>query len=250
MKYRTTIVVRYALAHFMFARPQQAVGYDCAAQPRLTIRIDDVARFYHIYDATSGHPTAEQLQREYIGLGSPGLHHLAAIRNVTGETIAKAIIAHPQIFADAKRCMTVLPNVRRRVTIALNNFGRLYPMARFPAVTVVVSRGKPAGVADAFGVIIGLEATCAVSYMNPNVEDRFVHSIAHEYVHVQQALQSPAFYNDSKPTVLQASLIEGAAEFVATLIADERAFHSPFAPPARAQDREIESKFEVDEDKT
>jgi hypothetical protein len=210
--------------------------------------IEDVARFYRVYDAAHGHPTAEELQREYIDPGSPGLHHLAKIRNVTGETIAKAIALHPQIFADARRCMPVLPRVRLRVTAALRTLARLYPKAKFPPVTVAVSRGKPAGVADASGVIIGLEASCAVTYFNPNLEDRFVHEIAHEYTHVQQALQSPAFYNSPRPTVLQMSLIEGAAEFVATLISGESAYHSPYAPKAR--DGEVETQFVADENKT
>jgi hypothetical protein len=214
------------------------------------IRIDDVARFYQIYDATRGQPAAEQLQRDYIDAGSPGLHHLEKIRNATGAMIAKALSAHPQIFADAKRCMAVLPGVRPRVAAALHRLGRLYPRANFPSVTIVISRGKPAGVADASGVIIGLEALCAVNYLNPNVEDRFVHAIAHEYIHVQQALQSPTLYNDPKPTVLGASLIEGAAEFMATLITGEVAFSSPYAPSDTARDKDIEAQFIADENKT
>ena len=221
-----------------------------SAGPRPVIHIEDVARFYNIYDAAHGRPTAQELQRDYIDRGSPGLHHLAEIRNVTGETIAKAIAAHPQIFDDAKRCMLVLPRVRPRVVAALRKFGRLYPKVQFPPVTVAISRGKPAGVADASGVIIGLEASCAVTYLNSNVEDRFVHEIAHEYTHVQQALRSPVLYNNPKPSVLQASLIEGAADFVATLITGETAFHSPYAPTDKAQDKQVETKFVADKDKT
>jgi hypothetical protein len=41
---------------------------------------------------------ADQLQHDYLDPGSPGLHHLAEIRNVTGVSIAKAMAAHPQIF--------------------------------------------------------------------------------------------------------------------------------------------------------
>ena len=214
------------------------------------IYTEDVARFYRVYDDAHGHPTARELQREYIDPGSPGLHHLAKIRDVTGETIAKAMASHPQIFTEARRCTAALPRVRLRVAAALRTLRLLYRNAEFPPVTVAVSRGKPAGVADADGVIIGLEATCAVTYFNPNIEDRFVHEIAHEYTHVQQALQSTAFYNNPKPTVLESSLIEGAAEFVATLITREAAFHSPYAPPDEAQGREIEARFVADEDKT
>ena len=231
-----------------WARAESAIANNQRGAP--VIRTDDVTRFYSVYDRAHGHPTAQELQREYIDRGSPGLHHLAKIRDVTGETIAKAMAAHPQIFADARRCITVLPRVRLRVATALRRLGDLYRKAEFPPVTVAVSRGKPAGIADSEGVIIGLEATCAVSYFNPDVESRFVHEIAHEYTHVEQALQSPAFYNNPKPTVLQRSLIEGAAEFVATLVTREATFRSPYAPAKESQDGEVEVRFVADEDQT
>jgi uncharacterized protein YjaZ len=214
------------------------------------IRTDDVGRFYEVYRAAHGNPTAEALQRDYIDQGSPGLRHLAEIRNVNGVTIAQAMAAHPQVFSDAMRCMAVLPRVHKRVAAALDTLGRLYPKAQFPPVTIAISRSKPVAVADSTGVIVGLEALCAVNYLNPNIEDRFVHTVAHEYTHVQQAVQSPAFYANPKPTVLDAALIEGAAEFMATLIADETAFRSPYAPSDAVSGTAIETRFMADEDNT
>lgn len=216
---------------------------------RPDIHIEDVKRFYALYDATQGHPSAEALQRDYLDAGSPGLHHLAEIRAVTGTSIAKALAAHPQMYVDAERCMAVLPPVRERTAAALRTLGRLYPKAQFPPVTIAVGRGKPVGVADSTGVMIGLEALCAVNYLNSNIEDRFVHTLAHEYTHVEQALQSPALYDDPTPTVLDSSLIEGAADFMATLITEERGFRSPYAPADKSLYREIETEFVADEDK-
>lgn len=232
------------------ATPQSAVSASARQSDGPVIETKDVGRFYGVYRAARGNPTAEELQRDYIDRGSPGLRHLAEIRNVSGETIAKAIAVHPQVFSDAARCMAVLPHVHKRVATALHTLGRLYPSARFPPVTIAIGRGKPVAVADATGVIVGLEALCAVNYLNPNVEDRFVHTVAHEYTHVQQALQSPAFYDNPKPTVLDASLIEGAAEFVATLTARETSFLSPYAPSDPAREKDIEIQFVADENKT
>src|SRR5580700_4490294 len=65
------------------------------------IQIEDVERFYRVYDAAGGHPTADQLQRDYIDPGSDGLHHLAKVRNVTGATIAAALAKRPEIYSDA-----------------------------------------------------------------------------------------------------------------------------------------------------
>src|SRR5580704_19687492 len=118
--------------------------------------------------------------------------------------------------------MLLLPHVRQRLQAALLELGRLYPEAKFRPVTIAVGRGKPVAVGSpAFGVQVGLEALCATDWLNPNVEDRFVHVIAHEYVHVQQA---PSLADDEHPTVLEASLIEGVAEFVGELISGEVAY--------------------------
>jgi hypothetical protein len=211
------------------------------------IQTDDVDRFYKVYDAAGGHPTADQLQHDYIDPGSEGLHHLAKARNVSGITIAKTLAEHPEIYSDAKRCMAVLPRVRERVQAALIELGRLYPEARFPPVTIAVGRGKPVAIGGpTSGVQIGLEALCATNWLNPNVEERFVHVIAHEYAHVQQ---SQTLADNEQPTVLQLSLLEGAGEFTAELISGEVAY-SQFGASTAGREKEIETAFVPDEDKT
>jgi hypothetical protein len=101
-----------------------------AAAP--AIHIEDVARFYEVYDAANGQPTAEQLQRDYLDAGSEGLHQFAKVRNITGIRIAETLAKRPEIYSSAKRCMVVLPRVRERVDAALRTLTRLYPQARLP----------------------------------------------------------------------------------------------------------------------
>jgi hypothetical protein len=106
------------------------------AGPR--IQTEDVYRFYKLYDATGGHPTADQLQHDYLDPGTGGLHNLAKVRNVTGARIADNIAKHPEMYSDARQCIAALPRVRQRVEVALRKLGRLYPEAQFPPVTIVV----------------------------------------------------------------------------------------------------------------
>jgi hypothetical protein len=218
-----------------------------ASAPSPEIHIEDVERFYKIYDAANGRPTAEQLQRDYIDAGSEGLHTLARLRNVTGARIAETLAKNPQIYSNAKRCMVVLPRVKERVQVALDTLGRLNPEARFPPVTVAVSRGKPAGIGyPDSGIQIGLEAVCAADFMNPNVEDRFVHVISHEYVHVQQA---PALAGREDLTVLERSLLEGGAELLSELISG-LVGQAHFPELTRGREKEIETAFLADQDHT
>src|SRR5690348_13301270 len=83
------------------------------------IHLEDVTRFYRVYDAAGGQPTADQLQHDYLDRGSAGLHRFAALRQVTGAAIAATLAKQPEIYAGAKRCLEVLPRVRRRLEAAL-----------------------------------------------------------------------------------------------------------------------------------
>lgn len=207
------------------------------------IQIEDVERFYRIYEAANGKPTAERLQRDYLDAGTDGLHQFAKIRHITGEAIAATLAKRPEIYSDAKRCTAVLPRVRERLAMAMRKLGSLYPEARFPAVTIAIGRGKPVGVGSPVtGVQIGLEALCATNWLNANVEDRFVNVVSHEYVHVQQV---QALVDDEKPTVLSMSLIEGAADFVGELISGDVSY-AYLKDMTRGRESEIETAFIAD----
>jgi hypothetical protein len=156
---------------------------------------------------------------------------------------------YPDMYANAQPCMAVLPAGRTRVAIALHKLAQLYPEAQFPPVTIAIGRGKPVGVTDATGVMVGLEALCAVTRLEPNLEDRFVHMVVHEYAHVQQTIASPTLYDAEKPTVLEQSLIEGAAEFAAELISGSVS-STDLKEITKGHEKEIETAFVADEDKT
>jgi hypothetical protein len=211
------------------------------------IHIEDVELFFKVYDGARGNPTAEQLQRDYLDAGSDGLRQFASMRNTTASRIAEAIARQPRMYADARRCEKVLPRVRERVGAALDTLRELYPEARLPPVTIAVGRGKPVAVGSPVtGIQIGLEALCATEWMNPDVENRFVYVIAHEYAHVQQA---PALVDKEHPTVLEGSLMEGAAELTAELIAGKVAY-SHLAARTAGLEKDIETAFAVDQDKS
>lgn len=220
-----------------------------SAEPQATpvIQVEDVARFYAVYDAAGGHPSAEQLQHDYLDPGSEGLHRFAQVRQITGAAIAATLARNPGLYADARRCATQMPRVRGRLAEALHRLYSLYPAVQLSSVTIAVGRGKPVGTAGPEdGVMIGLEALCGVKYMDADVEDRFVHVIAHEYIHVQQ---DKSVAEDEHPTVLEASLVEGAAEFVGEMISGavgNPAIHAQ----AKGHEQSIETAFVADEDKT
>ena len=235
----------------MYARPLAAaetVGAAPAAAGSV-VQTDDVALFYRIYDAADGKPTAAQLQRDYLEQGSEGLRLFARLRNITGQRIADAVARDPALYADARRCLAVLPQARARLEKALRDLGGLYGEARFPPVTIAIGRGKPIAIgAPDTGIQVGLEALCDADWLNADPEDRIVYVLAHEYVHVQQ-VNAHKLSDKPAPTVLEISLLEGIAEFVGELVAGEIAYGRT-AAMAAGREQEIETRFAADIDKT
>jgi len=217
-----------------------------AAPSNVQINTVDVDRFYKIFDAAKGHPTAEALQKEYIDAGSDGLKQFAVIRNLTGATLTLAIDKKPALFISARDCVSALPKVRARLEQDLQRLGDLYPQARFPPITVLIGRGNSGGTTSASGVLIGLETICAVNYMQPDVEDRLVHLVMHEYGHVQQPA---AQVEDPNASVLLSALIEGGAEFIAELTSGSIS-NIQLQNWTKGRETEFETAFVADMDKS
>jgi hypothetical protein len=217
-----------------------------ATGARLQISTQDVDLFYRVFDAAGGHPSEFQLQHDYIDAGSEGLHQFAKIRSLSGTTLAQALAKHPDVYSDTKRCVVVLGDVRRRLTIALTKLGELYPEAKYPPVTILIGRNNTGGATSAAGVLIGLEALCRADWLEANLEDRFVHLIAHEYAHVQQPA---AEADDPNTTVLLSSELEGGAEFIAALTSGSVS-NTHLSIWTKGHEKEIETAFVADEDKT
>jgi hypothetical protein len=231
------------------ALAQSAPAMDDTPAAGAVIQVEDVELFYRIYDQADGRPTAEQLQHEYLTQGSEGLRIFARLRDISGQRIADTLAADPTLYEDAKRCLLVLPQARERLETALHELGRLYPDARFPPVTIAIGRGRPVAIGNPdTGIQVGLEALCATDWLNPDVEDRIVYVLAHEYGHVQQ-VGAHAISSGETPTVLEISLLEGIAEFVGELIAGQVAYAGT-AAAAAGRELEIETRFAADIDKT
>jgi hypothetical protein len=127
--------------------------------------------------------------------------------------------------------------VKTRLVGALSRLAQLDPDAVFPPVTVLIGRDNSGGTTGKSGVLIGLEVACRSDWLQPDLTDRLVHLIAHEYGHVEQPDQ-----NDDHPTLLKQTLIEGGAELVADLISGEVS-NIHLQRWTRGREREIEQTF-------
>src|SRR5688572_19185683 len=90
------------------------------------IQTDDVTRFFALYDATHGQPSVEQIERDYLAKGTPGLGEFARLRRVTARSIADRLKSDPAIYAEAKECLATLPAVETRLAAAFDRLATLY----------------------------------------------------------------------------------------------------------------------------
>jgi hypothetical protein len=166
---------------------------------------------------------------------------------VNAENIARATATHPELYTKARSCLAALPRIRARLDRTFEKLIRLYPQAARPPVTILVSRGKPIAIAGpGHGVQVALEGMCsdiAAKILGANIDDRFVNTIAHEYIHVQQPAEQQS------TTVLQRALAEGIAEFVGEMISGGLANAAVHAA-AKGHELEIETRFAAELDKT
>ena len=231
-------------AALLAAMPAHAQEAEANGAARVTIVTSDVDRFYALYDDPALAAQPEVVAARYLATPTPGLAEFMVMRRITPEKLAAALHKKPQVFADARGCAANLPEVRTRLVAATDRLARLYPAAKFPPITIAIGRATTAGTANAKGLYIGLEALCAAKFIEADDEDRFVHVIAHEYVHVQQPL---AQVEDREESVLRAALVEGAAEFVAERMTGSVAY--PLLHQwAKGREKELETIFLAEKD--
>ena len=215
-----------------------------AAPPRIVIDTSDVERFFALYDDAALASDPDALAARYLATPSPGLVEFMELRRITPEKLAVALRDKPQLFSDARGCAAKLGNVRTRLVTATKRLGTLYPQAKFPPITIAIGRGTTAGTANAKGLYIGLETLCMAKFVEADDEDRFVHIIAHEYVHAQQPLAQVESEDD---TVLHATLVEGVAEFVAEQMTGSVAYPR-LHQWAKGREAELETAFLPEKD--
>lgn len=240
--------MRKRLGHVIAAAGAIAVAIVPAdANDLVTIRTSDAVRFYRIYDAADGRPTASVLQQDYIDAGSDGVRQFVPNRIVSGASLAKVIQQNHPVYDQARTCMDVLPKVSGKLQIAFQKLAHLDPKATFPPVTVLIGGNNSGGTTGKSGVLIGLEVACRSSWLQPDLSERLFHLIAHEYGHVEQA---PELDDETVPTtVLRQSLIEGVAELVGELISGEVS-NVHLQKWTQGHVDEIDARFVADADKT
>lgn len=187
----------------------------------------DIERFWEAWDEAAGledpEARAAVFQQRYLDRGSPGLEAFTRLRIGDGGKLVAAIDKHPRYYASLRPRIATLQAQVPAIREMLRRMEQLYPEAVFPDVYFLIGRMNSGGTADRAGLLIGVEMfgrgegvpLDELGEWHRSVVGEFDSLpgiVAHEWVHFQQDSDT-----GEEPTLLQAAIGEGVADFIAEL---------------------------------
>lgn len=109
---------------------------------------------------------------------------------------------------------------------------------------MLIGRDNTGGTTGKFAVLIGLEVERRSNWLQRDLTARVLHTIAHEYGHVEQGDDV-----EENQTVLKQSLVEGGAELIAELISGEVS-NIHLQQWTKGRERDIDAAFLAQMDST
>jgi hypothetical protein len=215
-----------------------ACGSDSATRPsdvvtdptRAVFVTSDIEHFWTAYDADARGGTAA-FQTEYLDRASPGLRDFIAARKLTASSLAAMVRTYPRYFTDIRASTLALASdvtLQGRIREGYRKIASMYTASVFPPVTFLIGRFSTGGTTSASGMLVGLEFFAITSstpldelgqFQRDNVRslDSLPIIVAHEHAHILQA-RAGGLANKASKNLLEQSLLEGGADFVAYLV--------------------------------
>jgi hypothetical protein len=199
---------------------------------RAQLVTSDISNFWRVFDKASLKDAGDLFQREYIDVGSPGLHAFLQVRIQNGRALAATVASRPKYYASIREATLSIdqkPEIKQAIQTSFRRMQEIYPDAIFPDVYFIVGRMNSAGTTDGGkGLLIGVEMNARgqntpVDELN-NWERAVIgqianlpHIVAHELIHIEQH-HARQRESSGKTTLLQKALDEGGADFLGEMI--------------------------------
>lgn len=212
----------FAISINVSAQTENAeINRDPAAAKIVT---SDIALFWKAFDKATRENDLIVYRDEYLKKGSAGLKEFWRVRIENSCELVNAINYAPKYYAATRGQTAKLDSFEPRIRSSFQNLKEIYPDAVFPDVYFLVGRMNSGGTLTRTGLLIGVEMYAKTGETDMSTfsdwhkavlgsMDRIPFIVAHELVHYQQ--DHPA----DDQTLLRRSVSEGAADFIATLIA-------------------------------
>ena len=222
-----------------------AAGSPPSAADPLTVSVEtaDADRFAAIFNSSEGHPTAEQLQRGYLDPGSYGVRIFTPDRIIDANHLAEAVGKRPDFYARAINiCLPIVKQTTAELRATYLAFRGLFPERPLPRFYLVVGADNSGGTAGPGAQVLGLETLCGLADTPEKLREIVRSFYAHETVHT---FQPAAGFEDLDDGLLSSVLVEGAADFIATLVTGHQ-INPARAAWAAPREAELWQQFEAD----
>lgn len=163
----------------------------------------DIKNFWLAFDSLEG--SNRNPFETYIKKGSIGLQGFISNRIISAEELLKMVNKRKANYEKTRNVDSLITAKEKLIKPYFYALKYWYPDAVFPPVYFVVGRYNSGGTASPDGLLIGAEMLTSLDHL-PEL-------VIHESVHFQQK-----FPKGGKTTLLQQSIIEGSADFIAELV--------------------------------
>lgn len=165
--------------------------------------------------------SATTIQSAYLDVGTPGIEIFTPMRIQDAQNMATQVAKNPQDYKKAiEVCLPAAEGLQTEATDMLTKVKSLLGQEQAAPVYVLFGGNNSGGTASEQGLSLGLEVLCRFADTEEQFKDVLLAFIAHEIVHVyqSQARLYSNHSNDWQPTLLEAALIEGTADFIAEMM--------------------------------
>jgi len=185
----------------------------------------DVAHFWQAFDDAAKVPADQRVAiytREYFDLGSQGFKDYVSLRPFTPEKFTEHVEQNLAYYTEIRPYIGQVVDHKPDIAAAFKRFKALYPDIKFPAhMYFIVGPQRALGISSPNGIIFAAEMLATppgTPYVYNQATPVIVPFVAvHETVHFNQAFDTES----NAPTLLQATINEGTADFLASLVVQE-----------------------------
>lgn len=163
---------------------------------------NDVDNFWKAFDSLEY--SKENPFEEYIKNGTIGLQGFIPYRIVSADSLLNMVIRNKQVYERMRGIEIKIKEQEKLIKPYFYALEYWYPNAVYPPVYFIIGRYNSGGTVSENGLLIGAE-------MLTSLED-LPELVIHESIHFQQK------FPQGKTNLLQQSIIEGAADFIAELV--------------------------------
>ena len=183
----------------------------------------DVEHFWQAFDDAAKVPMEQRAAiytKEYFDLASQGLKDFTTRRIGTPEVFTQFVEEHRDYYTELRPQIGKVVDQKPVIQAAFKRLKVLYPDIKFPKhVFFVVGRQHAAGISTDDGIILSADMFATppgTPYSYNTAYPEIIPFVAvHETIHFNQTFQ------DDNANVLQESVTEGTADFIASLVLPE-----------------------------